>query len=85
MYFAVLEFSQCVFVAQDERLGRDADTHREQMERLVREELERWESDDMVSQVSHTQPATPVGPRPRPPSSLSTDGLDSSTTGPGHV
>lgn len=72
-------------VIEDERLGRDTDAHREQMERLVREELERWESDDMVSQVSHPQPATPVGPRPRPPSSLSTDGLDTSTNGSGHV
>ncbi|XP_041837833.1 polycystin-2 isoform X2 [Melanotaenia boesemani] len=72
-------------VLEDERLGRDTDAHREQMERLVREELERWESDDMVSQVSHPQPATPVGPRPRPPSSLSTDGLDMSTNGSAHV
>ncbi|XP_051241288.1 polycystin-2 isoform X2 [Dicentrarchus labrax] len=72
-------------VMEDERLGRDTDAHREQMERLVREELELWESDDMVSQVSHPQPATPVGPRPRPSSSLSTDGLDTSTNGSGHV
>ncbi|KAM7419411.1 hypothetical protein PAMA_016501 [Pampus argenteus] len=72
-------------VIEDERLGRDTDVHREQMERLVREELERWESDDMVSQVSHPQPATPVGPRPRPSSSLSTDGPDTSATGSGHV
>ncbi|XP_044047625.1 polycystin-2 isoform X2 [Siniperca chuatsi] len=72
-------------VMEDERLGRDTDAHREQMERLVREELERWESDDMVSQVSHPQPATPVGPRPRPSSSLSTDGLDTSINGSGHV
>ncbi|XP_010751587.2 polycystin-2 isoform X2 [Larimichthys crocea] len=72
-------------VMEDERLGRDTDAHREQMERLVREELELWESDDMVSQVSHPQPATPVGPRPRPSSSLSTDGLDTSTVGSGHV
>lgn len=72
-------------VMEDERLGRDTDVHREQMERLVREELERWESDDMASQVSHAQPATPVGPRPRPSSSLSTDGLDTSTNGSGHV
>uniref|UniRef100_A0A3B4TX99 Polycystin-2 n=1 Tax=Seriola dumerili TaxID=41447 RepID=A0A3B4TX99_SERDU len=57
----------------------------EQTERLVREELELCESDDMVSQVSHPQPATPVGPRPRPSSSLSTDGLDTSTNGSGHV
>uniref|UniRef100_A0A671WJC4 Polycystin-2 n=1 Tax=Sparus aurata TaxID=8175 RepID=A0A671WJC4_SPAAU len=72
-------------VMEDERLGRDTDAHREQMERLVREELERWESDDMVSQVSHPQPATPVGPRPRPSSSMSADGLDTSTNGGSHV
>ncbi|CAN9510293.1 unnamed protein product [Ophioblennius macclurei] len=72
-------------VMEDERLGRDTDAHREQMERLVREELERWESDDVASQVSHPQPATPIGPRPRPPSSLSTDGLDTSTNVSSHV
>ncbi|KAM4604153.1 polycystin-2 isoform 2-T2 [Polymixia lowei] len=72
-------------VIEDERLGRDTDVHREQMERLVREELERWESDDTVSQVSHPQPATPIGPRPRPSSSLSTDGLDAGTNGSSHV
>ncbi|XP_058496474.1 polycystin-2 [Solea solea] len=66
-------------VMEDERLGRDTDAHREQMERLVREELERWESDDMVSQVSHPQP------RPRPSSSLSTDGLETSANGSGHA
>ncbi|XP_042341543.1 polycystin-2 isoform X1 [Plectropomus leopardus] len=69
-------------VMEDERAGREIDA---QMERLVREELERWESDDMASQVSHPQPATPVGPRPRPSSSLSTDGLDASTNGSSHV
>lgn len=68
-------------VMEDERLGRDTDVHREQMERLVREELERWESDDLGSQVSHT----PVGLRPRPPSSLSADGLDASSNGGAHV
>ncbi|XP_012737948.2 polycystin-2 isoform X1 [Fundulus heteroclitus] len=68
-------------VMEDERLGRDPEVHREQMERLVREELELWESDDLGSQVSHT----PVGPRARPPSSLSADGLDVSSTGGGHV
>ncbi|XP_023147240.3 polycystin-2 [Amphiprion ocellaris] len=72
-------------VMEDERLGRDTDAHREQTDRLVREELERWESDDMVSQVSHPQTATPVGPRPRPSSSLSTDGLDMGTNGSSHV
>lgn len=66
-------------VMEDERLGRDTDVHREQMERLVREELERWESDDLGSQVSHT----PVGLRP--PSSLSADGLDASSNGGAHV
>ncbi|XP_034044494.1 polycystin-2 isoform X2 [Thalassophryne amazonica] len=69
-------------VMEDERLGRETDAHKEQMERLVREELERWESDDMASQVSHAPPtATPVGPRPRPSSSLSTDDLDVSANG----
>lgn len=72
-------------VMEDERMGRDTDGHREQMERLVREELERWESDDTVSQVSHPQPATPVGSRPRPSSSLSTDGLDANANGSGHM
>ncbi|KAM9314133.1 polycystin-2 isoform 2-T2 [Pholidichthys leucotaenia] len=72
-------------VMEDERMGRDTDVHREQMERLVREELERWESDEMASQVSHPQPATPVGPRPRPSSSLSTDGLETNTNGNGHI
>lgn len=65
------------------------DVQREQMERLVREELERWESDDTVSQVSHHQPATAIGPgaqpRPRPSSSLSTDGVDAGGNGSGHV
>ncbi|KAM9770402.1 polycystin-2 isoform 1-T1 [Menidia menidia] len=72
-------------VMEDERLGRDTDAHREQMERLVREELERWESDDMASQVSHPQLATPIGQRPRPASSLSTDGYDMSTNGSVHM
>ncbi|XP_017264887.1 polycystin-2 isoform X2 [Kryptolebias marmoratus] len=72
-------------VVEDERLGRDTDAHKEQMERLVREELERWESDDAVSQVSHPQTATPVGPRPRPASSLSADGPDASANGGAHV
>ncbi|KAM6972276.1 polycystin-2 isoform 2-T2 [Aplochiton taeniatus] len=72
-------------VLEEERLGRDTDVHREQMERLVREELERWESDDTVSQVSHHQPPTPIGPRPRPSSSLSSDGFDSVGNGSGHV
>lgn len=79
-------------VLEDERVGRDTEAHREQMERLVREELERWESDDTVSQVSHHQPPTPIGPgaqaRPRsarPSSSLSTDGPDAGGSGSGHV
>ncbi|XP_068398522.1 polycystin-2 isoform X1 [Eschrichtius robustus] len=69
-------------VAEDERLGHDSEIHREQMERLVREELERWESDDAVSQISHGL-GTPVGlngqPRPRscrPSSSQSTEGME---------
>ncbi|XP_033070021.1 polycystin-2 isoform X2 [Trachypithecus francoisi] len=69
-------------VAEDERLGRDSEIHREQMERLVREELERWESDDAASQISHGL-GTPVGlngqPRPRssrPSSSQSTEGME---------
>lgn len=70
-------------VMEDERLGRDTDAHREQIERLVRDE--HWESDDVVSQVSHPQPTIPVGPRPRPASSLSTDGFDTNTNGSGHV
>lgn len=76
---------KCVSVQQDERLGRESDAHREQMERLVREELERWESDDMGSQVSHPQMSTVAGPRPRPSSSLSTEGLESSPNGGGHM
>ncbi|XP_067106764.1 polycystin-2 isoform X1 [Osmerus mordax] len=79
-------------VMEDERIGRDTEAHREQMERLVREELERWESDDTVSQVSHHQPPTPIGPgaqaRPRsarPSSSLSNDGPESGGNGSGHV
>lgn len=77
--FAVSRLTVPCLCCQDERLGRDADTHREQMERLVREELERWESDDMGSQVSHPSLTTPVGTRPRPSSSMSTDGLDAIT------
>ncbi|XP_069341463.1 polycystin-2 [Eulemur rufifrons] len=69
-------------VAEDERLGRDSDIHREQMERLVREELERWESEDAAAQLSHGlgTPVGPSGPPPprssRPPSSQSADGMD---------
>ncbi|XP_027709222.1 polycystin-2 [Vombatus ursinus] len=69
-------------VTEDERLGRDNEIHREQMERLVREELERWESDDAASQISQRL-GTPVGPngqpRPRgsrPSSSQSTEGIE---------
>uniref|UniRef100_A0A7N5JGZ7 Polycystin-2 n=1 Tax=Ailuropoda melanoleuca TaxID=9646 RepID=A0A7N5JGZ7_AILME len=69
-------------VVEDERLGRDSEIHREQMERLVREELERWESDDAASQISHGL-GTPVGlngqPRSRssrPSSSQSTEGIE---------
>ncbi|KAJ8336193.1 hypothetical protein SKAU_G00395360 [Synaphobranchus kaupii] len=64
-------------VMEDERTGRDSGLHREQMERLVREELERWESDDTVSQVSNK-------PRPRPSSSQSAEGLDATGNGGGH-
>ncbi|XP_053317583.1 polycystin-2 isoform X2 [Spea bombifrons] len=69
-------------VTEDERLGRDTEIHREQMERLVREELERWESDDAASQMSQRL-GTPSGinaqSRPRssrPSSSQSTEGAD---------
>ncbi|XP_068089253.1 polycystin-2 isoform X2 [Hyperolius riggenbachi] len=69
-------------VTEDERLGRDNEMHREQMERLVREELERWESDDTASQMSHclgTSSVTTGQPRSktsRPPSSQSVEGVD---------
>ncbi|XP_059903506.1 polycystin-2 isoform X1 [Gadus macrocephalus] len=69
-------------VMEDERMGRDSEVHREQMERLVREELERWESNDTVSQVGHPQTVTP---RPRPPSSLSLDGTEAAANGSGHI
>ncbi|KAG8454241.1 hypothetical protein GDO86_000762 [Hymenochirus boettgeri] len=69
-------------VTEDERMGRDTDIHREQMERLVREELERWESDDGASQMSHRL-GTPNGANgqarsrgSRPPSSQSTEGIE---------
>ncbi len=72
-------------------MGRDPELHREQMDRLVREELERWESDDTMSQVSHHQ-ATPIIPsaqlRPRSsrsPSSLSNEGPDGATSGAAHM
>lgn len=69
-------------VAEDARLGRDSEIHREQMERLVREELERWESDDAASQTGHgvsTQVGLGGQPHPRnsrPPSSQSAEGLE---------
>ncbi|XP_052054362.1 polycystin-2 [Apodemus sylvaticus] len=69
-------------VAEDARLGRDSEIHREQMERLVREELERWESDDATSQTGHgggTQVGLGGQPHPRssrPPSSQSAEGLE---------
>uniref|UniRef100_A0A8C9VL55 Polycystin-2 n=1 Tax=Scleropages formosus TaxID=113540 RepID=A0A8C9VL55_SCLFO len=78
-------------VLEDERTGRDSEVHRELMERLVREELERWESDDAVSQVGHqlgAQLATGGHPRPRssrPSSSQSTEGLDSGSNGGNHL
>ncbi|XP_059821491.1 polycystin-2 [Hypanus sabinus] len=78
-------------VTEDERLGRDNDIHREQMERLVREELERWESDETVSQLSHHL-GTPLAINgrsrsrsSRPSSSQSTDGLDAGGLGGSHV
>ncbi|XP_053559279.1 polycystin-2 isoform X2 [Bombina bombina] len=74
-------------VTEDERLGRDNEIHREQMERLVREELERWESDDTASQMSH-RVGTPVATTgqqrsrtSRPPSSQSTEGVEGVITG----
>ncbi|XP_029356804.1 polycystin-2 isoform X2 [Echeneis naucrates] len=81
-----LETMERVKLKRRDVVGRLLDAMEdEQMERLVREELELCESDDMVSQVSHPQPATPVGLRPRPASSLSSDGLDTSTNGSSHV
>ncbi|XP_061686297.1 polycystin-2 [Syngnathoides biaculeatus] len=53
---------------EEERGGRDSDPHGEQ-ERLVREELERWESDDVSSQAGGATPR----PRPHPASSPSVD------------
>ncbi|ETE65272.1 Polycystin-2, partial [Ophiophagus hannah] len=74
-------------VAEDEKLGCENDAHRDQMERLVREELENWESDDAASQVSQRL-RTPVGfnshgriRNPRPSSSQSTEGVDGGTGG----
>ncbi|XP_016325767.1 polycystin-2-like isoform X1 [Sinocyclocheilus anshuiensis] len=78
-------------VMEDERMGRDPELHREQMDGLVREELERWESDDTMSQVSHHQ-TTPIIPsaqlRPhssRSPSSLSNEGPDGAASGAAHM
>ncbi|XP_077102279.1 polycystin-2 isoform X2 [Siphateles boraxobius] len=78
-------------VMEDERMGRDPELHREQMDRLVRDELERWESDDTMSQVSHHQ-ATPIIPsaqlRPRSsrsPSSLSNEGPDGAASAAPHI
>uniref|UniRef100_A0A8C2IQY5 Polycystin-2 n=1 Tax=Cyprinus carpio TaxID=7962 RepID=A0A8C2IQY5_CYPCA len=78
-------------VMEDERMGRDPELHREQMDRLVREELERWESDDTMSQVSHRQ-ATPIIPSAqlhprssRSPSSLSNEGPDGAASGATHM
>ncbi|KAG8134386.1 hypothetical protein E2320_007498 [Naja naja] len=74
-------------VAEDEKLGCENDAHRDQMERLVREELEHWESDDAASQVSQRL-RTPLGfnshgriRNPRPSSSQSTEGVDGGTGG----
>ncbi|XP_056626332.1 polycystin-2 isoform X1 [Triplophysa dalaica] len=77
-------------VTEDEKKGMNPELNREQMDKLVREELERWESDDQISQVSQRQ-ATPtvlaqLRPRnSRPPSSLSTEGPDAPTIGAGHM
>ncbi|TRY56170.1 hypothetical protein DNTS_002527 [Danionella cerebrum] len=77
-------------VMEDERLGRDPELHREHMDRLVREELERWESDDTMSQVSHHQAtpichSAPLRPRSaRSPSSLSNEALDAAACVSGH-
>ncbi|KAJ8281443.1 hypothetical protein GJAV_G00067760 [Gymnothorax javanicus] len=65
-------------VTEDERVGGDSSLHREQMERLVREELERWESDDAVSQAGNK-------PRPRPASSQSAEGPESGGSGGAHA
>lgn len=69
-------------VAEDERLGRDSEIHREQMERLVREELERWDCEEATAPMSHG-PGTPVAPAgqpqprgSRPSSSQSTEGAE---------
>ncbi|XP_028834029.1 polycystin-2 isoform X2 [Denticeps clupeoides] len=78
-------------VMEDERMGRDPEQHREQMEKLVREELERWESDDTISQVGHqlgisNGPGAQSRPRSaRPSSSLSTEVADAGGNGGGHV
>uniref|UniRef100_A0A4W4H2S9 Polycystin-2 n=1 Tax=Electrophorus electricus TaxID=8005 RepID=A0A4W4H2S9_ELEEL len=76
-------------VTQDERLGRDTEVHREQMEKLVREELERWESDDVLSQLRHQQAigsGAQLRPRSaRPSSSLSSEAQDTGSNGDGHV
>ncbi|XP_060635243.2 polycystin-2 isoform X2 [Anolis sagrei] len=76
-------------VTEDERLGRENEVHRDQMERLVREELERWESDDAASQVSHRL-GTPMGLNgqsrarsSRPSSSQSTEGAEGGGAGNG--
>ncbi|XP_016849278.2 polycystin-2 isoform X2 [Anolis carolinensis] len=76
-------------VTEDERLGRENEMHRDQMERLVREELERWESDDAASQVSHRL-GTPMGLNgqsrarsSRPSSSQSTEGAEGGGAGNG--
>uniref|UniRef100_A0ABM5GK99 Polycystin-2 n=1 Tax=Pogona vitticeps TaxID=103695 RepID=A0ABM5GK99_9SAUR len=76
-------------VAEDERLGRDSEIQRDQMERLVREELERWESDDTASQASHRL-GTPGGLNgqcrarsSRPSSSQSTEDVDGGGAGNG--
>ncbi|XP_077381298.1 polycystin-2 [Festucalex cinctus] len=78
-----LEAMERVTVKRRDVLGRlfegAAEEERSEQERLVREELERWESDDVSSQVGGATPR----PRPRPPSSLSLDAADNN--GSAHV
>nr|XP_056710991.1 polycystin-2 [Euleptes europaea] len=76
-------------ITEDERLGHGNEIHRDQMERLVREELERWESDDAASQVSHRL-GTPLGlnghsraRNSRPSSSQSAEGAEGGGAGNG--
>ena len=52
--FLVLKTLSFDCLLQDERNGRsDDEIHRDQMERLVREELERWDSDASITSSAH--------------------------------